>query len=60
MDRGAWRATVHGGHKKSDMPEHTYTLLIGPGNYRAHLKPHSKVTSREKERERAHASRVLL
>ena len=36
------------------MPEHTYTLLIVPGNYRAHLKPHSKVTSREIERERTH------
>ena len=21
MDRGAWRATVHGGHKESDMTE---------------------------------------
>ena len=25
MDRGAWRATVHGGHKDSDMTEHTHT-----------------------------------
>ena len=25
MDRGAWWATVHGGHKKSDMTEHTHT-----------------------------------
>ena len=24
MDRGAWRATVHGGHKKSDTTEHTH------------------------------------
>ena len=23
MDRGAWKATVHGGHKKSDMTEAT-------------------------------------
>ena len=24
MDRGTWRATVHGGHKKSDTSEVTY------------------------------------
>ena len=24
MDRGVWWATVHGGHKESDMSEHTY------------------------------------
>ena len=23
MDRGAWWATVHGGHKESDVTEHT-------------------------------------
>ena len=23
MDTGAWRATVHGGHKESDMPKAT-------------------------------------
>ena len=28
MDRGAWRATVHGGHKESDMTEHIHTLLL--------------------------------
>ena len=26
--RGAWRATVHGGHKESDMAEHIHTLLL--------------------------------
>ena len=25
-DRGAWWATVHGGHKESDMTEHTHTV----------------------------------
>ena len=25
MDRGAWKATVHGVTKKSDMTEHTHT-----------------------------------
>ena len=25
MDRGTWQATVHGGHKESDMTEYTYT-----------------------------------
>ena len=33
MDRGAWRATVHGGHKESDMTErltHTHRKG-GPG-----------------------------
>ena len=25
MGRGAWWATVHGGHKESDMTEHTHT-----------------------------------
>ena len=25
MDRGAWRATVHGGHKELDMTEHGHT-----------------------------------
>ena len=25
MDRGAWRATVHGGHKESDTTEHRHT-----------------------------------
>ena len=25
MDRGAWWATVHGGHKESDTTEHTHT-----------------------------------
>ena len=25
MDRAAWRATVHGGCKESDMTEHTHT-----------------------------------
>ena len=24
MDRGAWRAVVHGGHKELDMTEHTH------------------------------------
>ena len=27
MDRGAWRATVHGVTKKSDTTEHTYTRI---------------------------------
>ena len=26
MDRGAWGATVHGGHKESDKTEHTHKL----------------------------------
>ena len=26
MDRGAWQATIHWGHKKSDSTEHAYTL----------------------------------
>ena len=25
MDRGAWRAIVHGGHKESDTTEYTHT-----------------------------------
>ena len=28
MDREAWWATVHGGHRGSDMIEHTHTQLI--------------------------------
>ena len=28
MDRGAWQATVHGGHKESDMTEVTQHALI--------------------------------
>ena len=28
MDRGAWQATVHGGHKKSDMTEHIHTHVV--------------------------------
>ena len=28
MDRGAWRATVCGGHKESDMTEVTYHACI--------------------------------
>ena len=28
MDRGAWWATVHGGHKKWDMTAHTYTSIL--------------------------------
>ena len=30
MDRGAWQATVHGGHKESDMTEQltTFTLSL--------------------------------
>ena len=27
MDREVWWATVHGGHKESDMAEHTHTHL---------------------------------
>ena len=27
MDRGALQATVHGGHKKSDVTEHAHTLI---------------------------------
>ena len=27
MDRGAWWATVHGGHKESDVTEHTHLGL---------------------------------
>ena len=31
MDRGAWRATVHGGHKDSDVSEHsTIYSYLGP------------------------------
>ena len=30
MDRGAWRATVHGGHKESDMIERLTHTLTGP------------------------------
>ena len=26
-DRGAWRAIVHGGHKKSDTAEYTHRVL---------------------------------
>ena len=28
MDREAWRATVHGGRKESDMTEHNNTLDV--------------------------------
>ena len=28
MDRGAWWATAHGGHKESDMTEHTCTHSV--------------------------------
>lgn len=35
-------------------------LLIGPGNYMAHLGPHSEVTGRERERERSCGLGVLL
>ena len=35
MDRGSWWATVHGGHKESDMTEqlstHTQRQLMGSG-----------------------------
>ena len=27
MDRGAWQAAVHGGHKELDMTEHTYNTV---------------------------------
>ena len=27
MDRGAWWATVHGGHKELDVTEYTYYLI---------------------------------
>ena len=27
MDRGAWQATVHGGHKESDATEHAHTHM---------------------------------
>ena len=35
MDRGTWRATVHGGHKELDMTEHAGTRnvvseILGP------------------------------
>ena len=37
MDRGAWWATVHGGHKESDMTEQLSTAqeysLVGGGTY---------------------------
>ena len=33
MDRGAWGATVHGGHKESDMTEGlTYKKRLGQGH----------------------------
>ena len=28
MDRGAWWATVHGGHKESEMTEHACTSVL--------------------------------
>ena len=28
-DRGAWWATVHGGHKESDTSEHSHTCTVG-------------------------------
>ena len=28
MDRGAWQATVHGGHKESDTTEHTHYAML--------------------------------
>ena len=31
MDRGAWRATVHGGRKESDTAEHTHVPAFGAG-----------------------------
>ena len=27
IDRGAWRGTVHGGHKELDTTQHTHTQL---------------------------------
>ena len=53
MDRGAWRATVHGGHKESDMTEQlsttryhlifTFSQLTPPNTFTASLfKPGSK------------------
>ena len=29
MDRGVWRATVHGGCKESNMTENTHTYIFG-------------------------------
>ena len=29
MDRGAWEATVHGGHQELDTTEHTRLMIIG-------------------------------
>ena len=28
MDRGAWQATVHGGHKELDATEHIQTCIL--------------------------------
>ena len=30
MDRGAWQATVHGGHKKLDTTDHPHTCFTNP------------------------------
>ena len=27
MDKGAWQATVHGGHKELDTTQHTHTIV---------------------------------
>ena len=35
MNRGAWQATVHGGHKESDTTEHAHTYT------HAHLPEHA-------------------
>ena len=39
MDRGAWRATVHGGHKESDTTErlHMHTHATHTEQYTEHL-----------------------
>ena len=33
MDRGAWRATVHGGHKELDTTEATYQVHMHTLNH---------------------------
>ena len=39
MDRGAWRATVHGGHKESDMTEPTCAHSIEIYSFGFFLEP---------------------
>ena len=40
MDRGAWWATVHGGHKKLDMTEHAHTYTHTHTHTQSHIVHH--------------------